>query len=56
MLLISIWLNPVLFQAPKDVFMQKIEHLSILFAGIGLPFIDDEIRKTCEAYYDVVNN
>lgn len=42
-LLINIWLNPAIYPASEDEYLQKMLQFQILLNGMGLPVIDDTI-------------
>jgi len=43
-LLSGIWLNPVLFRVPFREFADKLSFFAQLMEGLGLPFLNDEMR------------
>lgn len=40
-LLVNIWMNPAIYPASEDEYLQKILQFQILLNGMGLPVIDD---------------
>ena len=55
-LLLNLWTNPIIFPVSKEEYMQKIEHINLILSGIGIPFINDEVRATFEKYYDNIQD
>jgi Transcriptional regulator len=53
-LLANLWLSPVTFTVTKEEYRSKINCFKVLFEGIGLPVIDDELFRLFEKYYDDV--
>lgn len=56
LLLSNLWLSPITFTVTKEEYSNKIQHFKILFEGIGLPLINDEIFSSFIKYYDYVVN
>ena len=53
-LLLNIWLSPLIFPDTKEDYMEKYEHLKLMYEGIGLPVFDDEMQMLVEKLYDGV--
>ena len=53
-LLLNIWLSPLIFPDTKENYMEKYEHLKLMYEGIGLPVFDDEMQMLVEKLYDGV--
>ncbi|WP_040198131.1 TetR/AcrR family transcriptional regulator [Candidatus Soleaferrea massiliensis] len=53
-LLINFWINPGLFPADRERFMQKVRFYKEVTDGIGLPLIEDSFFSVCEDYYNAV--
>ncbi|EHI58769.1 hypothetical protein [Hungatella hathewayi] len=44
-LLVNIWMNPAIYPADEDEYLQKILQFQILLNGMGLPVIDDSVLE-----------
>lgn len=56
LLLSDLWMNPVLFPISKGEYLDKANHLKILFDNIGIPVIDENMLSQFEHFYDFVNS
>lgn len=50
-LLLNIWMNPTLYPAAEDQYMQKVFQLRIILNGMDLPVIDDEVLERFKWFY-----
>ncbi|MGN4123758.1 TetR/AcrR family transcriptional regulator [Lysinibacillus sphaericus] len=53
-LLFDIWMNPEIFRVNRDEFIQKIDHISLMFAGIGVAIVNEELKKVFLDLFDKV--
>ncbi|SMF69442.1 transcriptional regulator, TetR family [Paenibacillus uliginis N3/975] len=44
-MLFDIWMNPEIFRVSRDEFIQKIEHIRLMFEGIGMPIVNEELKN-----------
>ncbi|MEF7495146.1 TetR/AcrR family transcriptional regulator [Lysinibacillus sphaericus] len=53
-MLFDIWMNPEIFRVSRAEFIHKIEHISLMFKGIGIPLMNDELKDVFLKLFDKV--
>lgn len=53
-MLFDIWMNPEIFRVSRDEFIQKIEHIRLMFEGIGMPIVNEELKNVFLDLFDKV--
>ncbi|QDQ00918.1 TetR/AcrR family transcriptional regulator [Lysinibacillus fusiformis] len=53
-MLFDIWMNPEIFRVSREEFMQKIEHIRLMFEGIGMAIVNEELKKVFLDLFDKV--
>ncbi|GIN93228.1 TetR family transcriptional regulator [Siminovitchia terrae] len=53
-MLFDIWMNPEIFRIGRDEFIQKIEHIRLMFEGIGMPIVNEELKEVFLNLFDKV--
>ncbi|MCU6709921.1 TetR/AcrR family transcriptional regulator [Paenibacillus sp. J5C_2022] len=43
-MLFDIWMNPGIFHVSREEFVLKIEHIGLMFEGIGMPIVNNELK------------
>ncbi len=43
-LLFDIWMNPGIFHVSREEFILKMKHLGLMFEGIGLPIVNEDLK------------
>lgn len=51
-ILFTMWFNPLLFPVSKEAYLQKFDYLAYVLDCIGLPILDDDLRKRVEIAFD----
>lgn len=47
-------MNPEIFRVSRAEFIHKIEHINLMFKGIGIPLMNDELKDVFLALFDKV--
>lgn len=50
--LLNIWINPIIVKTSVDEMKQKLDFLGVLFHGIGIDILDDEITAQYLLYFE----
>lgn len=50
LLLVNVWINPAAFPVSRKEFMQKLAFLEDMLEKLGLPIVDDELRKVAQNF------
>ncbi|MGM1047564.1 MAG: TetR/AcrR family transcriptional regulator [Bacillota bacterium] len=53
-MLFDIWMNPEIFRVSRDEFIQKIEHIRLMFEGIGMPIVNEDLKNVFLDLFDKV--
>lgn len=53
-MLFDIWMNPEIFRVSRDDFIQKMAHISLMFEGIGMPIVNEELKEVFLDLFDKV--
>ncbi|HEY2491735.1 MAG TPA: TetR/AcrR family transcriptional regulator [Paenibacillus sp.] len=53
-MLFDIWMNPEIFRVNRDEFIQKMEHIRLMFEGIGMPIVNEQLKKVFLDLFDKV--
>ncbi|WP_187274035.1 TetR/AcrR family transcriptional regulator [Paenibacillus sp. N3.4] len=51
-MLFDIWMNPGIFHVSREEFVQKIAHIGLMFEGIGMPIINEELKGVFLKLFD----
>lgn len=54
-MLFDIWMNPGIFHVSREEYVQKMEHISLMFEGIGMPVVNEELKGVFLKLFDTVN-
>ncbi|TQR45152.1 TetR/AcrR family transcriptional regulator [Paenibacillus popilliae] len=53
-MLFDIWMNPGIFHVSREEFVQKIEHIALMFERIGMPIVNEELKNVFLELFDNV--
>ncbi|MFE6076899.1 TetR/AcrR family transcriptional regulator [Paenibacillus sp. NPDC057886] len=53
-MLFDIWMNPGIFEVSREEFLQKIEHISLLFEGVGIALVNEDLKGVFIQLFDAV--
>lgn len=55
-ILLTLWFNPILFPISKEEYIQKYDYLKYMLDNIGLPVLDDGLRKEAERAFNNIQD
>ena len=53
MILCNVWINPFLFPVSEKAFLEKIRFAGELLIQVGMPLLDDELKKMIVSYREL---
>lgn len=55
-ILLTLWFNPILFPISKEEYMQKYDYLKYMLDNMGLPVLDNKLRKEAERAFNNIQD